>query len=296
MTVTLLGTGTPEPRHDRFGPATLVQAGGLNFVFDTGRGIPIRLSQLGISMGRIDAVFITHYHSDHLNGLSDFWTAGYLGMPWGTRARPMELWGPTGTMYGPTGAKRVAAAMRETFRDDVGIRMADEKVKEVATQIDAHDFPGDRDGVILERNGVRVTAFQVNHGPLIKPAVGYRIDCAGHSVLISGDTKFDENVIAHGEGVDLLIHEVAAFPAPLLATPLVRAVFDHHTSPEQAGIVFARAKPKLAAYTHIVIAPPLDVRGVINLTRKNYKGPLVVRVDLMRFAVATEVTVQAPQG
>lgn len=77
-----------------------------------GRGAPIRLNQINVSMGQLDAVFITHFHSDHLNGLPDLWMTGYLPNPFGYRARPMELWGPTGTV-------RIAAALRETFRDDI---------------------------------------------------------------------------------------------------------------------------------------------------------------------------------
>ena len=67
----------------------------------------------------------------------------------------------------------------------------------------------DKGGVVYEQSGVKVTAFEVNHGDAIKPAVGYRIDYKGHSVVISGDTRYNENVIKYGTGADLLIHEVA---------------------------------------------------------------------------------------
>src|SRR5579871_3919880 len=82
IVVTLLGTGGPEPTALRFGPATLVQAGGLNLLFDAGRGVTVRLYQLGISSGKgIDAVFLTHYHSDHVAGLPDLWMTGYMFGP-----------------------------------------------------------------------------------------------------------------------------------------------------------------------------------------------------------------------
>ena len=89
--VTLLGTGGPEPTPTRFGPATLVQAGGLSLLFDAGRGVTVRLYQLGMSSGKgIDAVFLTHYHSDHVSGLPDLWMTGYMFGPFGERAQTDE--------------------------------------------------------------------------------------------------------------------------------------------------------------------------------------------------------------
>ena len=89
-------------------------------------------------------------------------------------------------------------------------------------------------GVVFESNGVTVTAFEVNHGEIIKPAYGYRIDYAGRSVVISGDTRFDENVIAAAEGADLIIHEVAAFHESLVdANPAMQNILDHHTTPSK---------------------------------------------------------------
>ena len=295
MAVTLLGTGTPVASPDRFGPATLVEAGGLTLLFDTGRGVTIRLNQLDIPFGKgIDAIFLTHYHSDHVNGLPDIWMVGYLPGPRAGRVKPMRLWGPTGQLYGPTGVSRIAKNLMEAFSDDIRIRMADEHIPEAATKIEAHDFGGD--GVIFDQDGVKVTAFEVNHGPLIKPAFGYRVDHAGRSVAISGDTKFDGNVIKHGTGTDLLIHEVCAMPAALANNPVSQRIMDHHTSAEDAGTVFARAKPKLAAFSHIVQlsgpgAPPMSLDELTARTRSNYQGPLVLGEDLMRFTVGNAVTV-----
>jgi ribonuclease Z len=291
---TLLGTASPQPRPDRFGPATLIEAGGLTLLFDAGRGVTIRLAQLHIPLGKgIDAIFLTHYHSDHVNGLPDIWMTGYLPGPLYARQKPMRLWGPIGKMYGPTGVSRIAKNMLEAYSDDIRIRMADEHVPEAATRIEAHDFEGD--GVIFDQEGVKITAFEVNHGPLIKPAFGYRVDYAGRSVTISGDTKLNDNVIKYGSGTDLLIHEVCAMPAALADDPIFKAIAEHHTSPEDAGIVFSRAKPKLAAFTHIVQlakpgVPPISLDELAARTWTNYQGPLVLGEDLMRFTVGNAVT------
>ena len=204
--------------------------------------------------------------------------------PYAGRRAPLRLWGPIG-------AVRLAERMRSAFEDDIRVRMADENVPEAATAIEAREF-AEAGGRVFEEAGVVVTAFPVNHGPLIRPSVGYRVDHAGRSVLLSGDTKYDENVIRHGTGVDLLLHEVCAIPAEVLrTTPAAVAIAEHHTSPEEAGRVFAAARPRLAAYTHIVQTtrppvPTVPLQQIEAETRRTYDGPLVLGQDLDRFVLA----------
>jgi ribonuclease Z len=290
IVATLLGTGAPEPVPTRFGPATLVQAGGLTLLFDAGRGVTVRLHQLGIPSGKgIDAIFLTHYHSDHVAGLPDLWMTGYMFGPMGSRAKPMRLWGPSDDTAAPNGTARIAKGLTEAFADDIRIRQADEGINAAATQIEPHGFRGD--GVVFDEAGVKVTAFMVNHGDLIKPSVGYRVDYRSRSVTISGDTQFDENLIRHAAGTDLLIHEVFAISARLAALPQLKPVADHHTSPEQAGMVFSRVKPKLAAYSHFVLIGT-TADEIIPRTRSTYQGPLEAGEDLMRFTIGSEVNVK----
>jgi len=288
IVVTLLGTGGgPEPLTDRFGPATLVQAGGLNLLFDAGRGVTVRLYQLGISSGKgIDAVFLTHYHSDHVVGLPDLWMTGYMFGPFGSRAKPMGLWGPSDGTANPSGAMKLAKGLAEAFSDDIRIRQADEHVPAAATLIDIHEFQADR--TVFDEAGVKVTAFAVNHGDLIKPSVGYRIDYGARSVTISGDTKFDENLIKHAAGTDLLIHEVFAMSAQLAKLPELKPVAAHHTSPEEAGTIFSRVKPKLAIYSHIVLLQT-NVPELMARTRSIYEGPFEVGEDLLRVTIGDQV-------
>lgn len=96
LVVTLLGTGTPQPRSDRLGPATLVEAGGRTLLFDAGRGVPIRLEEAGIRPGKVQVVFLTHHHSDHTTGLPHLSLTGWLG-PFGGRTTALRVIGPTGT-------------------------------------------------------------------------------------------------------------------------------------------------------------------------------------------------------
>jgi ribonuclease BN (tRNA processing enzyme) len=132
-----------------------------------------------------------------------------------------------------------------------------------------------RDRSHQQRAGIKITAFLVDHG-VVKPALGYRIDFAGHSVVLSGDTRYSENLIRFSQKVDVLIHEVIdvdRFRAknPSMSAERLQAIVGHHTSAELAGTTFTQVKPKLAVYSHIV---PGDSADLVPLTRKTYAGPL----------------------
>jgi ribonuclease Z len=285
--VTLLGTASPSPRPTRFGPSTLIEAGDQKLIIDAGRGVPIRLWQIKVPMGKIDVLFITHYHSDHISGIPDLWLTGWLSPPFGQRKTPFHV-------IGPTGAKSLMENLVKAYSLDIKTRSADEKLRPggVARKVEVFD----KDGVVYEKNGVKVIAFTNHHGDLIHPSVGYRIEYKGHAAVISGDTTYNENVIKYGTGADLLIHEVGMARPELMKIPAVQRIIAHHTPPEQAGKVFALAKPKLAAYTHIVFLsnaqipePTLD--DLVAETRKTYSGPLEVGEDLTSFEIGDTVTV-----
>lgn len=286
--VTLLGTGDPIPRIDRFGPATLVEVGGQELLFDVGRGATQRLVQMNIALSAIDAVFLTHFHHDHLVGLPDIWMTGWIPPPFGRRSVPFEVWGPTGTAS-------LLKNLEEAFVLNTRIRIPDELLSPAGIEMVAHEF--DADGVIYEKDGVKVTAFAVDHGDLIKPAYGYRIDYDDRAVVISGDTRFDRNLIAAAKGADLIVHEVALASDELLASSeQFRRIVAHHTTPEEAGIVFAEVAPKLAVYTHLVMLssrtiPEAPLPSLITRTRTNYNGPLVIGEDLMSFIVDDTVSI-----
>jgi ribonuclease Z len=145
---------------------------------------------------------------------------------------------------------------------------------------------------VYERHGLKVTAFDVDHRP-IKPALGYRVDYAGRSVVVSGDTRVSENLIRFADGADLLIHEVILADLARKLEPnkdLIERVIAHHTTAEQAGEVFARVKPKLAVYSHI--APPSATAAALKRAiRITYKGPLEVGEDLMVIEVGRTIKV-----
>jgi ribonuclease Z len=279
--VTLLGTGSPQPRMDRFGPSILVEAGNEKMLFDCGRGAAQRLSQIKVPFAEVTAVFLTHLHSDHIVGIPDLWLTGWIQ----GRKVPLRVWGPAGT-------KQMMMHLEQAYEFDIHIRRdVDEKLPAEGVVVQAVDI---EQGVVYQNGGVKVTAFTVDHGP-VKPALGYRIDFAGHSVVLSGDTRFSENLITFAQRTDVLIHEVIE-PESFRANNALNQeragiVIAHHTTPEQAGTVFTRVKPRLAVYSHIV---PGNASNLIPLTRKTYSGPLEVGEDLMSIEIGEQVEVHRP--
>jgi ribonuclease Z len=243
--VTLLGTGTPIPSADRFGPCTLVEAGSQKFLVDAGRGAVIRLAQLNVPLGRINVQFLTHYHSDHTSGVPDIWLTGWLSGHFGARTTPYRVIGPTGT-------KRLMENLERAYADDIKIRHADEKLPLSSVATEVGEF--EQDGVVYEKNGVKVIAFAVDHGEVIKPCYGYRFEYDGRVAVLASDTRYNSNVINYGKGADLLVHEVASARPELMTDAAVQRIIGHHTIPRDAGRVFNQTQPKLAAYTHLVIA------------------------------------------
>ena len=284
LRVTLLGTGNPRPAV-RGGPAILVEGAGRALLFDAGRGAEEKLFALDPAR-KIDTLFLTHLHSDHTVGIPDVWLTGWLF----GRSVPLRVFGPAGTAALCRGLER-AYAFDVHVRRDVDERLpargADLEPKEIG------------DGSVVEEGPLRITAFLVDHGP-VRPALGYRVDLGGHSVVLSGDTRPSENLVKHARGADVLVHEVIAPDAERggAASSFSRQqrerIIAHHTTPAQAGEIFAKVKPKLAVYSHVVpsFATAADL---VAPTRKTYSGPLEVGEDGMTIEIGDAVRVVRPE-
>ena len=281
--VTLLGTGSPQPVIDRFGPGVLAQAGGETLLFDCGRGVTQRLFQLGVKLEDANKLFLTHLHSDHTVGIPDLWLTGWLEPPWGQRKGAFQVFGPAGT-------RNMMENLERAYDWDIRTRIADQKLAKENVAVSVTEI---KEGIVYDHDGVKVTAFEVDHGDLVKPAFGFRVDYGGRSAVISGDTRFNENLIKHATGTDLLIHQVAAVRPELLASPVFQVILAHHTKPEEAGVVFARTKPKLAVFYHFSLlgtpqVKPMTAQEVVELAQKSYTGPLLAGEDLMVFHIGRE--------
>ncbi len=294
--VTLLGTASgPTFDAERLGISTLVDAGPERLLFDAGRGMTTGMVRGGINPADVTKVFLTHLHSDHVISLPEL-----LSFPWASQGRkiPLMVWGPVGTR---TMMQHFQAALAFDIhvRRDVDEKFPPEGVRVVATDI--------RPGVVYEANGVKVTAFLVDHG-LVAPAYGYRVDYRGRSVVLSGDTKPSDNLVTFASGADLLIHEVARSKQdPSLTGPpdelmpnsrqtrrQAAKIAEHHTDGVEAGLVFQRAKPRLAVFSHY----RMDPKATLSLVRQHYQGPVEFGEDLMTIDVGDSVVVRrygAPQ-
>jgi ribonuclease Z len=223
-------------------------------------------------------LFLTHLHSDHVMQIADLLLAGWVG-PTGRKAA-LEVWGPEGT-------RDMMSAMEKTFAFDIHMRRdVDEKMLAAGISVQGHDI---KEGVVLDEDGVKVTGFLVDHGP-VRPAFGYRVDYRGRSVALSGDTRVSENLVKFTTGVDVLIHEAVdpvAMRAASVNPAATETIIAHHTTGEEAGEVFVRVKPRLVVYSH---AP--DSEALIAQTRKHYTGPLQGAEDLLTIDVADEIKIR----
>ncbi len=279
--VTLLGTGAgPVVRVNRYQTTTLVEAGGEKLLFDCGRGVLLRMVEAQIPMESVSKLFLTHLHSDHVVDIPDL-----LLSPWANRSArkvPLEVWGPDGTVD-------MMDNLQKAFAYDIHIRRdVDEKFSPEGIRVISHDI---KEGVVYEKNGVKVTAFLVDHGP-VKPAYGYRVDYAGRSVALSGDTRPSENLVRYSKGVDVLIHETLDPEmfhkvANTFTAAQAASIVAHHTPPDQAGEIFTKVGPKLAVLSHTDGSPELLAK-----VKKAYPGRLEMGDDLMVIEIGESITVK----
>jgi ribonuclease Z len=277
--VTLLGTASgPRAFVDKAGISTLVEAGGERFLFDAGRGFMQRLVQAGFPMNAVSKLFLTHLHSDHVIGVPDLMLSPWAAAP--ERKVPLEVWGPEGT-------RDMMRHLEEAFAFDVHMRRdVDESFSPEGIRMVVHEI---QPGKVYEKNGVTVTAFLVSHG-LVKPSYGYRVDYAGRSVALSGDTSPSDNLVAVCKGVDVLIHEAIDPEVLRRLVPdkrRVDAIVERHTTPEQAAEVFSKVSPRLAVFSH---SP--GTAAIVEQTRRSYRGRVEMGEDLMVIDIGAEVRVR----
>ncbi len=279
--VTLLGTGTPILNINRFGMSTLVEAGDQKLLFDVGRGAAMRLHQARVPSRALDAIFVTHMHSDHLTGLPDLYSIAPLPTEDGRRQVPLEIWGPPAIV-------EFAKALEMMLAENNRIRFAGRELNINATKINAHVLA---EGVVYEKNGVKVTAFLVDHGYVV-PAYGFRVDFSGRAVVLSGDTTYSANLVKHARGADFLIHCVAIGSRKLEeAEPeYVGRFYKYLANPETVGRVLNEVQPRLAVFSHISLYSregiPRATEGELTArVRAVYSGPIAIGQDLMSFVI-----------
>ena len=276
LRVLLCGTSSPLPHPTRAKPCVAIFAGGRFYAVDVGLGSWNRLAGWRVDAGRLGGVLLTHFHSDHIGELGEFdlqsWVAG----------RPGPL-----PVYGPPGVERVVAGFEEAYALDAGYRtihhgselLPPDVGRMQAQVIDRSSDPGGDRMLVLEENGLRITAFEVDHAP-VAPAYGYRFDYRGRSVVVSGDTVKSPTLVEVSRGADVLVHEAQANhivaligeAAAQVGRPRVAKIMsdipDYHTTPVEAAEVANEAGVGLLVLYHLTPPPPLAliervfVRGV----------------------------------
>ncbi|MES2910152.1 MAG: MBL fold metallo-hydrolase [Pseudomonadota bacterium] len=285
--VGLCGAGSPFPDEKRTGPCTLVVAGKQLFVVDSGSGSVRNIGKMGFQHGRINAIFLTHFHSDHIDGLGEL-----MLQRWGSAANTSPV-----PIYGPQGVETFVAGFMQAYTQDKSYRVAhhgEATVPAGGFGGKALPFTPGADGrvVVLKDADLEVVAFTVDHGP-VHPSVGYRFTYKERSVVISGDTKKSAAVQREATGVDLLVHEaLSSSMTDLLKDGAAQAgranlakifedIKNYHTSPEEAAETARDAKVGYLLLNHI--APPLPLPGLEKAFLGNapgiYSGPLRVGRD-----------------
>lgn len=278
--VVLLGTGTPNADPDRSGPATAVVVDGVAFIVDAGVGVVRRASaaaRLGVKSlapRRLSHLFLTHLHSDHTLGLPDL-----LLTPWVLeRDAPLSI-------YGPTGTAPMVEHLLQAYRADISRRIDGlqpqnptgyrANVREIAP------------GVVYRDSTVTVTAFAVDHEEWPE-AFGFRFETAAGVVVISGDARPMESVVAACDGCDILVHEVYSDAGFARRTPdWQRYHAKAHTSASQLAALASRARPRLLILTHQLFWGTSEA-DLLAEVRAGYRGDVVSGQDLDVFTVSRE--------
>ena len=260
--VALCGAGSPLPDPKRVGPCVAVLAGERLFIVDAGAGGVRNFRGMGLRPDNIEAILLTHFHSDHIDGLGEM-----LLQRWATggSVRPTPV-------FGPTGVEQVVRGINQVYALDAVYRAAHHGEETMplsgrGAKAQGFEIPAQGDGItVIDEQGLTITAFRVDHAP-VTAAVGYRFDYKGRSLLISGDTAKSSNLTAFAQGVDLLVHEALDSSLVLLLNRVYREagrrnlsritadIPEYHTSPIEAAEIARDAGVQALLFYHII--PPL---------------------------------------
>ncbi|MCQ8896174.1 MBL fold metallo-hydrolase [Limnobacter humi] len=285
--VGLCGTGSPFPDPQRGAPCTLVIAGKRVFLFDAGSGSAKQISRMKFSTGQIQSVFLTHFHSDHIDGLGEI-----MMTRWAQTTGDERL-----TVIGPTGVEQVVKGFEEAYAHDTQYRIAHHGKatmipKLAGAEVQSFDAPAQGVIPVYQDENTTIEAFRVDHGP-VEPAVGYRIRYKDRSMVISGDTQSSSNLAMVAKDVNLLVHEALS---PELVARLEAIAGEHHrdklqkifhdipnyhTSPEEIAKLATQAGVQSVVLSHIVPPLPLPPMKELFLGKapEIFTGPLRIGED-----------------
>ncbi len=286
LSITLLGTGSPMPSPDRAGPATLVStaagddAGAAeHYLVDAGRGVLMRLAAAGLSATNLNAVLLTHLHSDHITDLNDVITTRWvMTIP---PAEPSPL-----VIVGPVGTRSVVDHLLASLEPDIGYRITHHDDLHAAPDVVVHEVA---DGPVELGGTVTIRCAPTDHRP-VDPTVGYRLEHCGVSVVAAGDTVPCVGLDQLCKGADALVHTVIRKDIiSQLPIPRMMDTLDYHSSPEEAAKTAARGGVGTLVLTHYVPPIPTGADGADwrDLAAAHFDGAIELGDDLHRIDITS---------
>ena len=274
--VTILGSGTPRVNIDRFSQSILVEHKNDKFLFDTGRGALLRLTQSRIMPNEIENIFFTHLHSDHILGFADILMTGWVYH----RQKPLNIFGPPGTT-------NFIDSTIKSFEEDIKVRSLPPEnlnVNNLNSNIQIIF-----NGYTYKRNGLTIETFAVKHEPFTY-AFGFKISNSKYCMVISGDTTYSEQVIEKAKKCDLLIHEIAHASEHILEKyPKAKGVISYHTNVSQVSEIINTVKPRLTILNHVLSLDGSSDDEILNRIKKKTKHKVLVAKDLMTIDLKDEI-------
>jgi ribonuclease Z len=277
LKVFLCGTSSPLPDPERAQACVAILAGDSLYLVDAGAGSAQVATLAQLPFERLEAVFLTHFHSDHIAALPEFnlnsWVAG--------RPRPLAV-------FGPTGVADVVDGLNDAYRLDRTYRVAHHGEELLPPELGPMEASLMEPGTAREFGDLTVTSFQVNHDP-IRPAVAYRFDYRGRSVVISGDAIVDPGLIDAATDADLLLQDVLSLSiiqslerasAGTRMENILHDIQDYHATTDDLSALVEQSGVRQLALYHLV-PPPRNALFAKIFTRDLPEDTIVTEDGMM---------------
>ena len=271
LNITFLGTGTPRPNLSKLGPSILIKNKTEEILLDVGRGVTLRLNQVGNDYSKINNIYISHLHYDHIVGLADFWLTSNL---WQKKTDT--------NIYGPNGIRDFCSGIEKSYLKDIEYRYKKNKY----SKIKCYNF---REIFNNKKSTLEVISFKNSHGHV--DSYGFKIISGDKIIVYSGDTTFSDNVIKNSKNSDILIHEIIASSDKLFKNnKKLQQVTSTHTTISQLIRVLDIAKPKLTILNHALLFG-VSENKVLSEIKKKYNGKVIFAEDLMSIDLGNEINI-----
>jgi ribonuclease Z len=271
--IILTGTGSPMVDPNRAGPSTLVIAGGQTFLVDCGRGVLMRAAAVGVGAANLTAMLLTHLHSDHITDLSDVITTRWINS-FGPAPLPI---------IGPPGTRAVVEATLAALAPDISYRIGHHADITAPPDIAVHEYSA---GQVWDSGGVVITAAPTDHRP-VEPTLGFRVEYAGTSVVLAGDSVPCATLDVLASGANALVHTVIRKDlVEQVPVQRLKDILDYHSSVQQAAATATRAGVDTLVLTHYVPALAAGQEDQWRaLAAEEFSGRVELGDDLLRVQV-----------